>query len=897
MNTEVFRFMTIRPAQRLNEEEKHKKAIVVPGTSNTSLNKKISERLSGDGIPSTTSNHLTNVDVGNSNRLKAQLIAHEVASEFLQNEENALSNNPLWTKLNKYRNDLLLSSNLTDENLKSIQQQDSILQELHLEFTADPNVTADFFSNVYDHFKANILSGRIVNQPRLINVIKFGHYFVGNHDKLHVFFRKPILIETISGYPFVKFRPPGGIDFQLGTMSSIEFLSESTVDIEEVNWQEYRKPHFGPIGFGDLRMVTQNLLKYVPGEISYIENVLKSEFRERNYRSLDKTEELVESIEEINSDTEENLKSAERYELQSTSSEIINNNTSLEVGGSLKVTSRYGVTVEAAASANYSTSTAKSSAKEISSQFARDTIRESVKRIQEKVTSRERKIIIKEQEQNYLHRFDNVQGQEHVIGHYRFLDKVYENQLINYGKRLLFEFIIPEPAKWIKINSANSTQKLKKPTLPPFSENDLTIDDYLDLIHSYEPVQKSGIAIPTPPDKNIVVSHSGGNASPSNEDTSRFVESGFIDIPEGYQAESAVITIHFTPPVPMNAYIDSTKNYRVDTSVGGIAEKLVEASDNEDKARLSIVQQQKLPHAAYAVGSESTQYLIPERPTDTKTINLNREIKKVPFFVQAVMHSAIAYTIEIKAALSARSEAEWKQSAYSKVMEAYRSTVSEYSDWEQTQQFIDHESDGPNPKILRSIEKEELKRRCIEYFEPSEWGAGSYPIDEGWPVLDEDQIEKTAPFIRFFETGFEWEQMTYQFYPYFWAAKDEWSKMALLQHKDTLHSSFLKAGAARVIIPVRPGFEKAVHYFLWSGGIVPKELEEPLFTDETFLSIAEEISSKNTQEEVIEDCWNSIVPTNLVTLDGQNEIKLNDPSEVCQELRNVNDEIDQPNES
>jgi hypothetical protein len=33
------------------------------------------------------------------------------------------------------------------------------------------------------------------------------------------------------------------------------------------------------------------------------------------------------------------------------------------------------------------------------------------------------------------------------VGVYRWVDKLMKNQIYNYGKRLMFEFMIPEPAK------------------------------------------------------------------------------------------------------------------------------------------------------------------------------------------------------------------------------------------------------------------------------------------------------------------------------------------------------------------------------------------------------------------------------------------------------------------
>ena len=43
------------------------------------------------------------------------------------------------------------------------------------------------------------------------------------------------------------------------------------------------------------------------------------------------------------------------------------------------------------------------------------------------------------------HEFDNKGGSGHVNGIYRWVDKFYEAQIVNYGKRTMLEFIIPDP--------------------------------------------------------------------------------------------------------------------------------------------------------------------------------------------------------------------------------------------------------------------------------------------------------------------------------------------------------------------------------------------------------------------------------------------------------------------
>jgi hypothetical protein len=92
-----------------------------------------------------------------------------------------------------------------------------------------------------------------------------------------------------------------------------------------------------------------------------------------------------------------------------------------------------------------------------------------------------------------------------------------------------------------------------------------------------------------------------------------------------------------------------------------------------------------------------------------------------------------------------------------------------------------------------------------------------------FPCLNLDKVGPEGDFARFFEQAFEWEEMTYFFYPYYWSRLPTWYDKAVMTHDDPLFLEFLKAGAARVVVPVRPGFEAEFQYYLmtgqtWGGG-------------------------------------------------------------------------------
>jgi hypothetical protein len=109
------------------------------------------------------------------------------------------------------------------------------------------------------------------------------------------------------------------------------------------------------------------------------------------------------------------------------------------------------------------------------------------------------------------------------------------------------------------------------------------------------------------------------------------------------------------------------------------------------------------------------------------------------------------------------------------------------------------------------------------------------------PTLDLGVVAVERDGIGFFEQAFEWANMTWAHYPYYWADAGEWAENIRRTANDAQWAAFLTAGATRINVPVRPGFEWAIGLYLnfgivWSGGQVPT-VGEP-----SYLGIAEEMA-------------------------------------------------------
>src|SRR5690606_2225185 len=81
-----------------------------------------------------------------------------------------------------------------------------------------------------------------------------------------------------------------------------------------------------------------------------------------------------------------------------------------------------------------------------------------LERVLTKISEERVQKIIKEYTETNVHEFDNrgkvtdtdnpdAARPQHITGVYRWVDKKMKNQIYNYGKRTMFEFMIPEPAR------------------------------------------------------------------------------------------------------------------------------------------------------------------------------------------------------------------------------------------------------------------------------------------------------------------------------------------------------------------------------------------------------------------------------------------------------------------
>jgi hypothetical protein len=264
-------------------------------------------------------------------------------------------------------------------------------------------------------------------------------------------------------------------------------------------------------------------------------------------------------------------------------------------------------------------------------------------------------------------------------------------------------------------------------------------------------------------------------------------------------------------------------------------------------------------------------------------VNLAKETGIVPIAMTINNAWGFAFTAELLCQRSARALEQWQVRAFNAIMQAYQ---DRHSAWEERQRAASISTagivTGTNPAVNRQVERGELKKGIASLLSGSPlqaFGAITQAGPTVEPTIDDAAAVGQSAIISFYEQAFEWENIIYTLYPYFWGRHDSWPNAFGENGSDVLHDAFLRAGLARVVVPVRPGFEDVALWFLstgqvWYGGSPPPISN----TDPLYRSIAAELLAVDQASRggVLQgSTWSTVTPTNLVYL--QADANLNPP--------------------
>jgi len=608
-------------------------------------------------------------------------------------------------------------------------------------------------------------------------------------------------------------------------------------------------------GISDWMRVEQEVCCYMPGEVSHIENIMAREYKERSVHTLVKSEEYSEFSASRETEEQKDTISTERFTLQQEVENILQqqlqtragisygfssgqsfSGTAAGIGGSATFTQNFHSYADMA----YSLSRSRS--EKTATEFAREITEQAKWRILSKISQKRTSKLIKQREEINKHGFDNRKGDKHVSGIYRWVDIIYKHELRPIGKRLVLEFAVPEPSRLfiqtlrVRHERQNTCQIkiLEKPLHPsqlPYglqihSAEDIHEGNYLAIASYYN------VEVPAPPPFRKVT---GINFAKSQWEDGAGAEKNKseirkIDVPQGYSAASAHITYSAITSLSHSDRI-------IAINVGNVV-----LFSNYNFVSVSVP----------GIGAY----------TDKLPVSV---------FFNWIWGGVVNVTVSF-----IRSQAlmnDWKNKVFELIMEAYEQRMAAYEEELQNHCREENLNDENIPNFYyalnRDIEQKELKRAAIEMLTaPFGYSVSADHFSEDTNGFV--QIRQDEPFAfhvrmaKFFEEAIDWKYMAYTFYPYYWADKNQWIRLTdHLDIKDPLFRAFLQSGMARLTVPVRPGFEEAVLYYLETGDIWTPGQMLPEDREEYYACVWKDINDMS-DDPVAQ--WYDRIPTSLTLI-------------------------------
>ncbi len=532
------------------------------------------------------------------------------------------------------------------------------------------------------------------------------------------------------------------------------------------------------VGWGDLVVARERLVGYEAAEVAHIENVLAGEEKSREHERTTSFEELFEEESEQSSESEKDLQTTDRSELQTQSQASLEEEFAAKAG--VNVSGRYGLTkIDASAEASFTSSSSRTNSS--TATLAKEVVSRAVERSHEK-TRRLRRVTRREQIRELnVHKLSQPADGSGVglSGIYRWVDKVHEVQLFHYGTRLMMEFFVPEPA----LGLLDAPKKDRRSRLAPFdiAPKDINHGNYMCLTRLF-----GAVDVEPPPARFIEVGFAWASTpdEAADENKSEDTRADTISIPAGYR------------PVTCSAYTyallmqGSSETFGVCVIVAG----------------RKIIEQVGVPY------NEKTIVLDPAFAWPNGV--------PVSFAMHGHFDRTATVQIRIRCERTTRAWQAWQLRTWEQLRVAHERLASDLEAdalVAESTSMPEAEASSLRDAAARDLERGELRRWCIQSLRgrPFDFDAVSTVGDH--QELVGSRVEAQAPVTNLFEGAFDWDDMSYFLFPYYWGRRSAWRFRRALQHPNARHQDFLRAGAARCIVPVKPGYEERMLAYLSSS--------------------------------------------------------------------------------
>ncbi|MDJ0835826.1 MAG: hypothetical protein QNK37_04870 [Acidobacteriota bacterium] len=564
---------------------------------------------------------------------------------------------------------------------------------------------------------------------------------------------------------------------------------------------------------GDLQMVKQRLIRYEAGEIARIVNLMRGE-RKEVVRRKRKTTRTVEERATARDRAEENAETENNHNLRQ---EILNTMCDHMVKHQYEgFKTSYGPPTTATLDGSFTislTPTPDKPGKEEKTRFAREIVTRAANRITDRVNEVRTVTTLDETEEMETSIYDNSTGTSNLVGVFRWVNKIYLADVVNYGNRLLLELMLKDPASHYEGGESDIAGEAVYEPLSPAdlevnSYQDLNAENFAELAARYQMRDME----PPPAAQRIVTT------TLQNESEKQ------IPVPKGYLAGIATVSCALPPDM--------------------------------DSMEIQVV-----------VGTKIFQFTA----GGSKSMALSREDTDIPVVLpgQSKEQEAgnLVVTVEVVCELSGTALNQWQVRAYTDLMRAYEAVRNQYD-----RRIGLHGPKGRDKPDWSALERREIKRGCMNllldrYQDPAacvevigarvspgqvfthrlegmfEWPEMSYTLHADWgdPNAGDGDGKGTQ------------------------GDAHDWSRSG---GEEDSFGYFLQAQIARVLLPVKPTFNLAVLYYLSSGTLWmgPLPLVPVHLQDITLINELERMPP-NGEYTRTENSWEFSIPTTMQILE------------------------------
>lgn len=406
----------------------------------------------------------------------------------------------------------------------------------------------------------------------------------------------------------------------------------------------------------------------------------------------------------------------------------------------------------------------KDETNKIATEFAKDVTNRAAQKVVQMVRQSTKVKVLRETEETVEHKFDNtaLARSDNIAGVYQWIEKVYENvHLTVGGPAAIFDGIVLQPAQRLLTAPPAADAALGSVTPPPVLDvtpSDIHPWNYLSLAAKF-----SATGLPPPPAFTSTSSFSGAAGDKNPQGVAHD-----IALPDDGMAAWAVVVWN-AQDIPDDAPTNADAR----------------ASLGTNKINADIVNHHATKDTLLLLAGERTI---------------------LPF--AGLFYDALGYecTVDVTCVRTPEAYERWQLAVYAALSAARAQAQQTYDERVARAMLQKSYNYGPSPGRVEQLIRDELKRCAIGVL--AKQSAGKNIFDSVSDLYAGPHLDEVARLCLIYEHAFAWENMSYVLYPYFWAdnRNDGWSLHTARSEGDENWAEFLRAGAARVVVPIRDGF-------------------------------------------------------------------------------------------